>query len=208
MSFGCATSAASHRPRSSNGAGRQRDSCGGASRQIASSCFSGRRTSTTLSRPRERNAGRVSRRLIRSQPCAHSCATRRKRSGAQTVWRSRFLDLGSISKSPFHMRRIGLTSGECWPMSTPISRGIFVIEQFCCCLRSMACGAAKWLLCGSTRSIGLGEPQAHSAEAAPAPDLSSAARPLLRRWPGTSIRSVRRHPAKKSSSACTRLYGL
>ena len=49
-------------------------------------------------------AGRTSRQPIWSPPCARSCDTPPKRGGARTDWPSRFLDLGSISKSRSHMR--------------------------------------------------------------------------------------------------------
>ena len=56
------------------------------------------------------------------------------------------------------MPRIGLPSSKCWPTSTRISHEISAIVPSSCCSPSMACGAVKLLLCGSTRSIGWGEP--------------------------------------------------
>ena len=62
-----------------------------------------------MSQPRERAAGRASRRPIRSAPCARSCVTPLKRGGARTDWPSRLLGLGSISRSRSHSRDRGGT---------------------------------------------------------------------------------------------------
>ena len=103
-------------------------------------------------------AGRASRQPTPSRHCERSCVTPGKRGGARTNWQSRFPGLGSISRSLCHMPRTGLPSSKCWPTSTRTSHGIFAIAPSFCCSASMACGAVKLLLCGSTRSIGQDEP--------------------------------------------------
>jgi hypothetical protein len=69
------------------------------------------------------------------------------KAGARTDWQSRFLGLVSISTRRCHMPPIGLPFSKCWPTSTPKGRGTSATAPYFCCSRSMACRAAKLLLC-------------------------------------------------------------
>jgi hypothetical protein len=106
-SHGCTTSVGSPLRRRSNGAGRQADSCVGASNRIANWVPSRPQTSTTILQPRQPADGPASRWPMWRRPCEDSCVTRRREESARIACRRRFADQGSTNRSLCRMPPIG-----------------------------------------------------------------------------------------------------
>src|SRR5271157_699364 len=155
-SHGCATSVGSPLQRLSNGAGRQADSCVGASNRIGNSVPCRPQISTTILQPRQRVDGLVSRWPMWRRPYEVFCVTRRRKECARIACRRRFADQGSTNRSLCRMPPIGPMFSACWLMSILTSPGTSGTARSCCCSRFMGCAVEKLQHCGSTRLTGRG----------------------------------------------------